>query len=128
MHATQPVRPPLSSASKIRCSSKHPSRGGQSHRRRSRGIALEMTAKIAVNALLAIAATSSLAKLLPYHKYQQEKLQQIQLQVQVAEKRIHQLSEDFSRYFDPQQAQSIMQEQSHRAARKQRQIVWLNPD
>jgi hypothetical protein len=36
------------------------------------------------------------------------------------------LSDNFRRYFDPQQAKSVMQEQSHRVDPSQRQVVLMD--
>jgi hypothetical protein len=63
---------------------------------------------------------------LPYHLSQQAKLGEIREEVKRTEKRVNRLSNNFSRYFDPQQAKSVMQEQSHRVDPSQRQVVWLD--
>jgi hypothetical protein len=77
-------------------------------------MALESTAKIAVNLVITAIAGSALAQLLPYHWLQQEKLREISTEV--------------SRNFDPQQTKSIMQQQGYRFAPNQRRIVLMNQD
>ena len=121
MNAIQPSRPPLQPVETRRV---HP----RSHRRRYsyRVMALENTAKLAVKILLSAAAVSALVKILPYQLSQQEKLGEIQTEVKLREGRVNRLQTDFSRYFDPQQAKSIMQEQSNRLDPGQRQVVLVN--
>lgn len=87
--------------------------------------ATETTLKLTVNVLLSIAAISALVHLLPHHRAGQEKLQEIQAEVQVTQGRVSKLQAEFSRSFDPQEAKSIMQEQSHRMDPTLLQIFWL---
>lgn len=87
--------------------------------------ATETTLKLTVNLVLSLAAVSALVQLLPYHRSGQEKLQQIRAQVTQTEGRVNQLRSEFSRSFDPQQAKTIMQEQSHRMDPTLRPIVWM---
>jgi uncharacterized membrane protein (DUF106 family) len=89
-------------------------------------MAVQTTAKLAVNVLLSAAALSALVKLLPYYQFQQEKLQEIQTEVKLTQGRVSDLRTDFSRYFDPQQAKNIMQEQSNRVNPGQRPVILLN--
>jgi cell division protein FtsB len=88
-------------------------------------MALETTAKLAVNILISTAAVTALWQLLPYQWLQQQKLRQIDAEVSQIEAHVNRLRSDFSRYFDPQQAKNIMQEQSQRVDPTQRQIIWL---
>jgi hypothetical protein len=89
-------------------------------------MAIETTAKLAVKIVLSAAAVSALVKILPYGWFQQQKLGEIQTEVKLREGRVNHLRTEFSRYFDPQQAKSIMQEQSNRLDPGQRQLVLLN--
>ncbi|BAY94144.1 MULTISPECIES: slr1601 family putative cell division protein [unclassified Tolypothrix] len=91
-------------------------------------MAMEVTAKIAVNIAISTAAVSALVQLLPYHWLQQEKLREMRTEVKQMEKRVEVLQAEFSRNFDPHQAKSIMQQQSYRFDPNQRQIVLMNPD
>jgi hypothetical protein len=68
-----------------------------------------------------------LVRLIPYNTSQQGKLRELRTEVADVEGRVHQLQADFNRHFDPQQAMSVMQEQSIRVDPKQRQVVWLPP-
>jgi hypothetical protein len=98
----------------------------QKQRRHPHGaVVIETTAKLAVNVVLSTAALAALGQLLPYYLSQQAKLGQIQTEVKGTEKRVNRLRSDFSRYFDPEQAKSVMQEQSHRIDPTQRQVVWM---
>ena len=124
MNAIQPSRPPLQPVEPRRVTPQI-----KRHRRRPRPnrlVALETTAKLAVNVVLSAAAVSSLVKLLPYQWSQQEKLWEIQTEVKLVEGRVNHLRTDFSRYFDPQKAKSVMQEQSNRVAPGQRPVILLD--
>ena len=91
-------------------------------------MAIETTAKITVNLLMSVAATSALVQLLPYHWLQQEKLREISTEVKLMEGRVDNLQTEFSRNFDPRQAKSIMQQQAYRFDPNQRQVVILNQE
>jgi hypothetical protein len=108
-----------------------PSRRLTPRRRRHRqphshkGIAAEIAMKLVVNGILSATAIVTLAKLLPYQLIQQEKLQEVRLEVQETEARVDRLRENFSRNFDPSQTRNVMQEQSSRVAPGQRRIFLL---
>lgn len=123
MNATQPSRPPLQPVTPRRVT---PRPGQRPQRQLHRAIAIEITAKLTVNVVLSIAAVSALVQLLPYHLSRQEKLREIRAEVRQTETRVNHLQTSFSRYFDPQQAKSIMQEESSRIDPKQRKVVWLD--
>jgi hypothetical protein len=91
-------------------------------------MAMETSAKITVNVVIITAAISALAQLLPYHWLQQSKLREIRTEVKLMEGRVNNLRTEFSRNFDPSQAQIIKQEQSYRFAPNKRQVVFVNPD
>ncbi len=122
MNAIQPSRPPLQLVEPQRVA---PRKQRQQRRHRYRAIAIEATVKLLVNVGFSAVAIASVMQLLPDHLSQQVKLQEIQTEVKRTEKRVNRLRTDFSRYFDPQQAQSIMQEQTHKVDPTQRQIVWI---
>jgi hypothetical protein len=82
---------------------------------------------LTVNLLLAVVAGSTLARLIPYYRTQSSELRMQQEAVQVLEQEKLTLWRDFSRNFDPQQASSVMQEQSGQTPANQRTIVWINP-
>ena len=125
MNAFKPSRPPLRPVKPRPVAPQRKSR--QKRRARPHQVmALETTAKLAVNFVLSVAAVSSGVQLLHYQWSQQPKLQEIQTEVKVTEKRVERLQKDFSRNFDPQQEKNIMQEQTNRAETRQRQIVWLD--
>ncbi|MGK7921911.1 MAG: hypothetical protein AB4080_18095 [Trichodesmium sp.] len=89
------------------------------------GITIESTAKLCTNILLSACVTSALLKLLPHYQSIQEKLQVIESEIEVTTDRLNNEKEKFSRYFDPSQAKTIMQEQSNRVAPHQIPIIWL---
>ena len=86
---------------------------------------LETTAKLGVNLVLAVAATSGLVRLLPLHQSVQDKLIEIQTEVKRTEARVHLWQREFNRAFDPQQAKSVMLEESHRVDSQRRPIVLM---
>lgn len=122
MNAIQSSKAPLHAVESRRVARTQNRRRTQPHR----GFALETTAKLVVNVALSAAATSALAQLLPYHWSVQAKLQEIRTEVKQTEERVNHVKQDFSRSFDPQEAKSVMREQSHRIDPTRRQIVLLD--
>lgn len=92
-----------------------------------RATAAETGFKLGTNLVLAIVALSALANLIPYNLAQQGKLQEIRAEVSELEGRVDQLQANLSRQFDPQQAMSVMQEESSRVDPRQRKVVWVQP-
>ncbi|MBW4658709.1 MAG: hypothetical protein KME15_08545 [Drouetiella hepatica Uher 2000/2452] len=90
-------------------------------------VILENGFKLGVNCLLSVIALSALVKLVPYNLAQQAKLKEIRVEVSEVEGRVDRLQADLNRQFDPQQAMSVMQEESIRVDPRQRQIVWITP-
>jgi hypothetical protein len=88
-------------------------------------ILVEATVKIILNILLSACALSALLKLWPEYQSVQDKLQVITAEVKLTEERVSKEKANFSRNFDPGQARSIMQEQSHRLDPEQIPIIWL---
>ena len=126
MNAIRQSRPPLHPVAPAASRATHPRR--RSHRQSShRATALEAGAKLTVNCFLAIAALSALVKLVPQNVSQQAKLQNIRMEVSAVESRVNRLQADFSRRFDPNQANSVMREQSGRLTPGQRQVIWVTP-
>ncbi|WP_088892607.1 hypothetical protein [Leptolyngbya ohadii] len=123
MNALQPL-PPASPPPRRRVKS----RLRQRPRTRShQAIVTEITVKLAINGLLAGVAAIALTKLIPYNLQQREELRQLQAEVAEVQQRVDILQADLDRQLDPQQANSIMQEQSYRVDPNQRQVVWLTP-
>ena len=77
--------------------------------------------------MLSWAAIAALTQLLPYNMSQQEKLTELREELDITQVRVTHLQKEFSRHFDPKQAETIMQEQSHRVDPKQRRVVVLDP-
>jgi hypothetical protein len=124
MNAIQPPRPtgqPLEPHRKVR-RTQRPQRRHSYH-----AVAGETTAKLVVNLVISAAALTGLIQLLPYHLSQQAKLREVSAEVKRTETRVNSLRTDFSRSFDPGQAESVMHEQSYRVDPTQRQIVWQDP-
>lgn len=92
-----------------------------------RAIALESSVKLTVNLLLAVVATTTIAKLVPHYQAQQEQLSTLQDSVAQAEKKNAELRDQFSRNFDPAQTSRIMQEQSGMGYPNQKKVIWTEP-
>ncbi|MEZ2227652.1 MULTISPECIES: hypothetical protein [unclassified Microcoleus] len=86
-------------------------------------LAAEAGVKLAVNMVLSVCATSALIQLWPHYRAVQEKLQEIQAEVNITEKRVNQSRSDFNRYFDPSLAKTVMQEQSNRVDPQQQPVI-----
>ncbi len=128
MNAIQPVRPPLRSEPLLRVVPPPRQRRKiqKSKAQVPAGLVMETVFKLGMNVVLSAAAVSTLTRILPYQLSQQEKLQEIRAEVNVTEGRVNRLRDDFGRHFDPQQARSIMHEQSNRVDPKQLQVVWTD--
>ncbi len=83
---------------------------------------------MAVNMVLSVCATSALIQLLPHYRAVQEKLHEIQAEVNLTQGRVNQSRSDFNRYFDPSLAKTVMQEQSNRVDPQQRPVILQEPD
>lgn len=125
MNALQPPSRPSSSPSSSRQVA--PRKRRVPRRNIHRTIAFEVSVKIGVNTVLAITAISTLVRLVPYNMAQQEKLNELQVEVAAMEEQVANLRAEFDRHFDPQQTMSVMQEQSARVNPNQRQVFWMVP-
>jgi hypothetical protein len=125
MNSIQPSQPPLQPIQKRRVIP----RAKRHLRQRSYQVmALESTAKIAVNLVITAVAASALVQLFPYHWLQQEKLREVHTEVKLMEGHVNSLQAEFSRNFDPQQAKTIRQQQGYRFDPSQRRVVIMNQD
>ncbi|MCW6051248.1 hypothetical protein QUB60_25285 [Microcoleus sp. A2-C5] len=125
MQAIQPTVTPLRPV-------KNPPRATprRSSRQRSyphQALAAETGVKLAVNMVLSVCATSALIQLWPHYRAVQEKLHEIQAEVNLTSERVEKSRSDFNRYFDPSQAKSVMQEQSNRVDPQQRPVILQEP-
>jgi hypothetical protein len=91
-------------------------------------MALETTAKIAVNLVISAAAVSALVQLLPYHWRQQDRLREVRTEVKLMEERVQSLQMEFKRNFDPRQAHSIRQQQGYKFKPNELPVVFVNQD
>lgn len=125
MNAFQPYRTPLDPVEQRRIKPR-PKR--HLRQRAYQVMALETTAKVAVNIVISTAAISALVQLLPYHWLQQDKLREVRTEVKVMEGRVQDLQTEFSRNFDPSEAKNIMQQKSYRFDPNQRPVILMNQD
>ena len=132
MNATQPsfdsLRPVSAPHPSSRSSGQHPRRRLRQRAVESpKAIAVETSIKLMVNLFLAGVAVSSLVTLAPDYQARREKLDQLQAAIRMTERQTSHLRSEFSRYFDPRQANRIMQEQSGGGDPLTPQIVWVDP-
>lgn len=90
-------------------------------------IAFESSVKLTVNLLLAILALTTIAKLVPYYRAQQQRLATLEASVEAATLKNAELRSQFDRNFDPTQAARIMQEQSGLTYPNQKKVIWTEP-
>ena len=93
-----------------------------------RGVTTEISLKLILSWAIAIAAISSLFRLLPYHLSQQAKLKELRIQVEETDARVAKLREQLNRNFDPQRTQSLMEQYSSLTSPNQSRIYWLPED
>ncbi|MEB3828179.1 hypothetical protein [Phormidium sp. CCY1219] len=92
-----------------------------------RGLAVETTAKLAVNLVISVVAVSALAKLLPYQTLQQQKLQEIRAEVEHTEARVSRLQEELELLLAPEQTFQMMDRYSYRVDPNKISIVITPP-
>ena len=90
-------------------------------------IAVESSVKLTVYVLLGIIASTTIAKLVPYHQTQRAQLTVLQDSVAKAKEKNSELRSQFDRNFDPAQTSQIMQEQSGMGYPNQKKIIWTKP-
>lgn len=125
MYALKPSRPQPQPVRPLRVVPKANSR--QKQRQAYRAIVYEISAKLAVNVVVSVAATTALIQLIPYRSSQEVRLQELQAAVQSTSDRVQRVQSSFNYYFDPSQTREIMQEQSNRIDPQRRQIIWKQP-
>jgi hypothetical protein len=112
-----PLKPVQNSPRVVRRTSSRP----RSHPHQT--LAAETGVKLTVNIVISVCAASALIQLWPHYRAVQEKLQEIQAEVNLTQGRVDKSRSDFNRYFDPSQAKSAMQEQSNRVDPQQRPVI-----
>lgn len=88
---------------------------------------IEVAIKLGMNVVFIAGCVTALIHLLPQIRNQHRELQEIQAETTVTRTRVEHLQADFNRYFDPQEAKSVMQEQGHRVDPSQRRVVFVEP-
>lgn len=84
----------------------------------------ETFVKLSINTVLIGLSATALAKLVPSHLTQRSQLREIRSELSFTQARVDKLRTEFSRTFDPMQAQSVMQQQSHLIDPNQRPVVF----
>ena len=93
-----------------------------------RGISVEIGLKLILSWVVAIGAIASLFKLVPYHLSQQEKLEELRIQVEETDARVAKLREQLNHNFDPQRTRSLMEQYSTLTSPNKSYIHWLSED
>jgi cell shape-determining protein MreC len=86
----------------------------------------ELGARLGVNGFLALLAAVSLSRLAPHLQAQVKQLEVVRQELAQAEAANVRLRSDFDRYFDPAQADRVIQEQTGYRVRSERQVVWTD--
>ncbi|MEM0981530.1 MAG: hypothetical protein AAGH78_14800 [Cyanobacteria bacterium P01_H01_bin.58] len=128
MPASQPL-PKIATAGRSRPAQRRSPKLRQRspHQAQLRGLGYEMLGRLGVNLILSLVALSALARLLPYHWSQRQALHEAETLVTAAESHTQQLQAEFSRYFDPAQANRMMRENGVRESADHIPIVWVDP-
>jgi hypothetical protein len=84
----------------------------------------EVGARLGVNTFLAVVSLLAMGRLVPHLQSQAAQLEEVNQALSKVEASTSQLKTDFGRYFDPWQAENIMQEQSGYRPPSERQVVW----
>lgn len=126
MNAIQPSRPPVEPRETRSSTTRQKKTRSRVNRHPYKAVALENTTKLLANVVLFAVTVYGLGHLLPYVWSQQQKWQEIKTEVEQAEGRVNTLNKDFSRYFDPRQEKTVMEEQSTLVEPGQRQVLWQN--
>jgi hypothetical protein len=123
MHAIKPTLNPLRPVKNSPRVAVVPRSSSSKRSNPYQALAAETGVKLAVNMVLSVCATSALIQLWPHYQAVEEKLQEIQAEVNLTQGRVNQSRSDFNRYFDPSEAKSVMQEQSNRVDPQQRPVI-----
>jgi cell division protein FtsB len=123
--SNSPSRFPLK-AKPVRRAKSTPKQRHQHQQEQHRLVAIEASLKIGINVLIAGVALTTLFNVVPHRVAQQQKLQELQAEVKVTEKRVNQLKTNFNRVFDKGQERQIAQEQTYFTDPNRTPIVWLN--
>lgn len=92
--------------------------------RRIQELTRETAIKLSINTFLIGLSVTAIAKLVPAHLTQRTQLLEIRSELAFTQERVDELRTDFSRTFDPMQAYSVMQQQSHLIDPHQRPVVF----
>lgn len=122
MNAIQPSRPPVQHEASPAPRPKKTQRRPRRHAYKA--IAVENTARLCTNVAISAIAAYGLAHLLPHLWSQQQKWQEISTEVQRTEGRVNNLQQDFQRYFDPRQTETLMKQQSNMLEPGESQVIW----
>lgn len=129
MHAYQPQRQPQLPDSPQKKARRRISKQRQTQQsRRNRAVLVELSLQTAVNCALIGVAATAIANLLPHHLSQQERIAEIQVELEEAQNRVDTLREDFEGNFDAYQSPKLMQKHSEKVDVLEKRIIWVKPN
>lgn len=99
-------------------------RAYDSHSKAKRILAAELSLKLTINSIIVLATLLSLYKLLPYYLSQQSKLKEVRNEIKDTQKRVDQLTEEFTYYFDSKQSQMLIKKYSPKIDEREIVIFW----
>jgi hypothetical protein len=88
----------------------------------------ELVARLGVNSFVVVVAMLAMGRLVPHLQTQAGQLEKVSQALDRVEASTSKLQSDFGRYFDPWQAENIMQEQSGYRPPSERQVVWTEDE
>lgn len=90
------------------------------------GMIAETSLKLFLSILISLIATVSLAKLLPYHFAQLDRLKELRTQVRETEHRVSIKRQQLEKNFDSSRIQALMEEHSPRISQNRVRVFWQN--
>jgi len=88
---------------------------------------LETGLKLTVNVTVSLGAIAALSQLVPSYTRSQDQLEQLHEDLDTTRSQVQGLQGQFSRYFDPTQVRTLIEEETQRLDPQRRPIVWTEP-
>lgn len=88
---------------------------------------VETGLKLTVDVTISLGAIAALSQLLPSYTKSQDQLEQLHEDVDTTRSQVQGLQGQFSRYFDPTQVQTLIEEETQHFDPQRRPIVWTEP-
>ena len=92
------------------------------------GCMTENSLKLFLSLLVSLVAAISLARLIPYHSAQTEKLKELRAQVKETEYRVNNQRKQLQKNFDSSEIERLMEEHSPRVAKNRIRVILQEQD